>query len=99
MSIEEYNWGDPDLECHYDNDGLLWVGDYLSSDNISFNKQDAIAIAKHFDVDRESLVLKIKELINVINYDFGKVEGFRDLTDLEMFLIESNGRLKKEMDG
>ena len=55
MSIEEHNWGDPDLECHHDNDGLLWVGDYLPSDNISFNKQDAIAIAKHFNLKESDL--------------------------------------------
>lgn len=68
MSIKSHKWSDSGLsvfsivlgkeltiviEDHYD-DGTA---------RASFERQDAIAIAKHFNVDNESLVEGVKELI------------------------------------
>lgn len=63
MSIENHKWSDGQLLLLAHSDDEIHLEFTLIPEIFSFNKQDAIAIAKHFNEDRESLVLKIKELI------------------------------------
>jgi hypothetical protein len=65
MSIDKHKWSDSDAE-------FIWAGGLnnsfcikISSGDLIINKQDAIAIAKHFNVDRESLVDGIKKIIDI----------------------------------
>jgi hypothetical protein len=69
MSIVEYDFSDDELNfinCDSDVIQLEALGYSDCYDNecfIDIRKQDAIAIAKHFNEDRESLVEGIKEMI------------------------------------
>jgi hypothetical protein len=75
MSIENHKWSDEDLSLFDTSEseyaGLLFslrCNSIMSSfSDFYINKQDAIAIAKHFNVDNESLVEGIKELINSVD--------------------------------
>ena len=70
MSIDKHKWSDSnvigvelcggqiEIECE------SWTEYPPIRLETSFNKNDAIAIAKHFNEDRESLVEGIKELIS-----------------------------------
>jgi hypothetical protein len=64
MSIENHNWSDGQLLLLGHSDDEIHLEFTLIPEIFSFNKQDAIAIAKHFNVDNESLVEGIKELID-----------------------------------
>lgn len=65
MSIENHKWSDGQLLLVAHSDDEIHLEFTLIPEMFSFNKQDAIAIAKHFNEDRESLVLKIKELLDM----------------------------------
>jgi hypothetical protein len=67
MNINNYEFTDKDLGVRDvgDSNGTLRVNTH--SIPARMKKQDAIAIAKHFNEDRESLVEGIKELINSID--------------------------------
>ena len=63
MSIEDHKWymqSDID-ECRINHTGNIFI--IMTDDTVILNKSDAIAIAKHFEVDNESLINKIKALI------------------------------------
>lgn len=71
MSIQEHKWSDEDVHLDITNRDAIdfyVVDDADNSLQFYFNEQDAIAIAKHFNQDRESLVLKIKGLIIKAGY-------------------------------
>jgi hypothetical protein len=78
MSIVEYDFSDDELNfinCDSDVIQLEALGYSDCYDNecfIDIRKQDAIAIAKHFNEDRESLVDGIKELIAEYHADKGR---------------------------
>jgi hypothetical protein len=65
MSIENYKWSDGQLLLLSHSDDEIHLEFTLIPEIFSFNKQDSIAIAKHFNVDRESLVEGIKEIIDI----------------------------------
>ena len=69
MIIDKHKWSDEEL-AFVDCDSVAitlkafrYQDCYGDDCYIQIEKQDAIATAKHFNEDRESLVLKIKELI------------------------------------
>jgi hypothetical protein len=67
MSIENHKWFDATGVSQLGRErGELWIEfDSKAEPTIlGINKQDAKVIAKHFDVDNESLVEGIKELID-----------------------------------
>jgi hypothetical protein len=78
MSIEDHKWsdnnvigvelcgGEIEIECE------SWTEYPPIRLEASFNKNDALAIAKHFNVDNESLVEGVKELIAEYHADKGK---------------------------
>jgi hypothetical protein len=65
MSIENHKWSDGQLLLLAHSDDEIHLEFTLIPEMFSFNKQDAIAIAKRFNEDRESLVEGIKEIIDI----------------------------------
>ena len=58
MSIQDHKWSDPCILVTYVAGESVFIRD---TDGVTgFNKQDATAIAKHFNADREALMLKLK---------------------------------------
>ncbi len=88
MNIEDYKWSDNELffiDCDPDAIKLEALGysDRHGGDcRIIIRKQDAIAIAKHFNVDNESLVEGIKELIGTTRNKDAEVFSANDLQKL-----------------
>jgi hypothetical protein len=70
MNINNYEFTDKDLDVRDvgDSNGTLWVNTHGIPARMK--KQDATAIAKHFNVDNESLVEGIKELIDQSSSSF-----------------------------
>jgi hypothetical protein len=64
MSIENHKWSDGQLLLLAHSDDEIHLEFTLIPEIFSFNKQDAIAIAKHFNVDNGPLVGGIKDLIS-----------------------------------
>lgn len=74
MSIENHKWDDDQaIKCSVEGDGCIeitlntgYFNEFHESleAQFEFNEQDAIAIAKHFNQDRESLMLEIERLID-----------------------------------
>ncbi len=77
MSIENHKWSDGQLLLLSHSDDEIHLEFTLIPEIFSFNKQDTIAIAKHFNEDRESLVEGIKELIQNIESE-AKIGGVSD---------------------
>jgi hypothetical protein len=82
MSITTHNWSDGQLLLLSHSDDEIDLEFTLIPEVFSFNKQDAIAIAKHFNVDRESLVEGIKELIATTRNKDAEVFSANDLQKL-----------------
>jgi len=93
MSIEEHKWSDRDISLiHVDeNDKTihLCVKSEYSPNALNIGciyEQDAKEIAKHFQVDRGSLVIKIKELIEDLEkcakYEYPRLEMVNKVKDL-----------------
>ncbi len=92
MSIREHKWSDEDIKDGATFDKredwleleLVQVDYEGGPQSITFSKRDAIAIAKHFNVDRESLVLKLKELVfEYENYIHHQVHDDKSKASLE----------------
>lgn len=68
MSIEDYKWGDRKVDSVIDfGDGLdFYISHCDCCFDFSINEADAIAIAKHFNQDRESLALGIEKVIECV---------------------------------
>ena len=77
MSIENHKWSELNIKSAKEFHGAIQVKlnyeeshDVYFEENLYINKLDSLAIAKHFNQDRESLEVKIKALIAL--YEFGE---------------------------
>ena len=85
MSIENHKWSDEDLRCvRFNAESIdLWASDGSGEiTELFIDKQDSIAIAKHFNQDRESLVLKIEGLAKTVSNPNSEVFSVNDLLEL-----------------
>jgi len=86
MTIDKHKWSDEMAEISAKSQASTLrpksIRIQTSAPWFLIDENDAVVIAKHFNQDRESLVLKIKELAKAVSNPNAEVFSVNDLIEL-----------------